>query len=285
MMKIGLHLSMLCKTWKDDVSPYLEVLKDTGFDGVEISLYGASQEALHKSYKKANALGLDIFCGSGVDEAHDPSSEHEEVRQQALVYLKQCIDATKQAQGKELHGVLYAPWQAFSTLNQKQRWDNSAQILCSAADYAKEHGIMLMIEVINRFESDFMNTLKQGSEFIHLVNHENVKLLVDTFHMNIEEDNIIDALTQYIDVIGSIHVCENHRGIPGSGHFHWKEFLHCLKTIGYNGYLIMETFSESGSEVAKGMSIYRDITNQEPILDAMKGYQFLKACLEEEERS
>lgn len=280
MMKIGLHLSMLCKTWKDDVSPYLEALRDAGFDGVEISLYGASQDTLHRSFEKANALGFDIFCGSGVDEAHDPSSEDEQIREQALAYLKQCIDTTCLAHGKELHGVLYAPWQSFSDLNREQRWKHSATVLREAAEYAKEHNIMLMVEVINRFESDFMNTLKQGSEFIQLVDHENVRLLVDTFHMNIEEDNIVDALTKYIDVIGSIHVCENHRGIPGSGQIHWQEFLHCLKTIGYDGYLIMETFSECGSEVAKGMSIYRELSKQEPILDAIKGYRYLKAYLE-----
>lgn len=79
-MKIGLHLSMLCKNWTDDTSVYLEELKKEGFQGVEISLYGTTPDRLTKVFSKANSLGLNIFCGTGVDGEHDPSSEEPNIR-------------------------------------------------------------------------------------------------------------------------------------------------------------------------------------------------------------
>ena len=91
-MKIGLHLSMLCKNWTDDTSVYLEELKKEGLQGVEISLYGTTPDRLTKVFSKANALDLDIFCGTGVDGEHDPSSEDPNIRKNALQYLKDCME-------------------------------------------------------------------------------------------------------------------------------------------------------------------------------------------------
>ena len=115
-MKIGLHLSMLCKNWTDDTSVYLEELKKEGFQGVEISLYGTTPDRLTKVFSKANSLGLNIFCGTGVDGEHDPSSEEPNIRKNALQYLKNCIDIAAQGNACAINGVLYAPWQAFSDI-------------------------------------------------------------------------------------------------------------------------------------------------------------------------
>ncbi len=132
-MKIGLHLSMLCKNWTDDTSVYLEELKKEGLQGVEISLYGTTPDRLTKVFSKANALGLDIFCGTGVDGEHDPSSEDPNIRKNALQYLKDCIDVAARGNARAINGVLYAPWQAFSDLPKEKRWENSAQVLREAA--------------------------------------------------------------------------------------------------------------------------------------------------------
>lgn len=275
-MKIGLHLSMLCKNWTDDTSVYLEELKKEGLQGVEISLYGTTPDRLTKVFSKANALGLDIFCGTGVDGEHDPSSEDLNIRKNALQYLKDCIDVAARGNARAINGVLYAPWQAFSDLPKEKRWENSAQVLREAAEYGKEKRVDLHVEIINRFESDFMNTLEEGAAFLEKVNHAHVKLLVDTFHMNIEEDNMFASIKKYISKIGCIHISENHRGIPGTGHIDWKQLMATLEDVGYDGYLEMETFTETGTEVAKGMGIWRQIGKETPLEEAKKGIRFLK---------
>lgn len=252
-MKIGLHLSMLCKNWTDDTSVYLEELKREGFQGVEISLYGTTPDRLTKVFSKANSLGLNIFCGTGVDGEHDPSSEEPNIRKNA-----------------------------FSDIPKEKRWENSAQVLREAAEYGAEKGIDLHVEVINRFESDFMNTLEEGAAFLEKVNHAHVKLLVDTFHMNIEEDNMFTSIKKYISKIGCIHICENHRGVPGTGHIDWKQLIETLEEVGYDGFLEMETFTEKGTEVARGMGIWRQIGKETPLEEAKKGIHFLKKTMKQE---
>ena len=281
-MKIGLHLSMLCKNWTDDTSVYLEELKKEGFQGVEISLYGTTPDRLTKVFSKANSLGVNIFCGTGVDGEHDPSSEEPNIRKNALQYLKNCIDIAAQGNACAINGVLYAPWQAFSDIPKEKRWENSAQVLREAAEYGAEKGIDLHVEVINRFESDFMKTLEEGAAFLEKVNHAHVKLLVDTFHMNIEEDNMFTSIKKYISKIGCIHICENHRGVPGTGHIDWKQLIETLEEVGYDGFLEMETFTEKGTEVARGMGIWRQIGKETPLEEAKKGIHFLKKTMKQE---
>ena len=118
-MKIGLHLSMLCKNWTDDTSVYLEELKKEGFQGVEISLYGTTPDRLTKVFSKANSLGLNIFCGTGVDGEHDPSSEEPNIRKNALQYLKNCIDIAAQGMPVQLMEFYMHPGRHFQIFQKK----------------------------------------------------------------------------------------------------------------------------------------------------------------------
>lgn len=276
-MKLAVHMSMFCKEWTDNIIPALEKVKKIGFDGVEISLYGASDEELFNSFNRAKELGLEIICGTGVGPDTDPSSSDENIRRQALEYLKKSIDKASKAGALYINGVLYAPWQGFSNEKREKRWENSTQVLREAGKYAKEKGIGLNVEVLNRFETDFMNKVEEGVEFIKKINLDNVKLLVDTFHMNIEENNICESVEKYIDYIGCIHVTENHRGVPGTGHIDWKNLIEVLKRKNYNGYLDMETFVESGTQVGKALFIWSGEKN--PYEEAEKGFVFLKNLL------
>ncbi len=272
---------MLCRTWTDDIGQYFEQLKEYGFEVLEISLYGNSLEKLQAIFDRANELGFDIVCGTGVSPDTDPSSSDESIREAAIQYLKTCIDTASAGHAKMINGVLASPWQAFSKEDLEIRWRNSAKTLQVVAAYAKEKGIQLNLEVINRFESDFMNTLAQGKQFLELVNCDNVKLLVDTFHMNIEESNMLDAIRENIEVIGCIHICENHRGVPGTGHIDFAGLVKLLKELNYQGNLDMETFVESGTEVGDALFIWRETRMEKtPIDEAIKGIKYMKKIME-----
>ncbi len=280
-IKLAVHMSMFCKTWVDDIKPHLKKVKEMGFDGVEISLFGSSQEQVKESIKFAKKIGLDVICGTGVSEKTDPSSEDKEIRKQALEYLKRCIDEVAQGGGLFLNGVLYAPWQGFSKVPRETRWKNAAEVLKEAGIYAKEKKIRLHLEVINRFESDFFNTIEEAVAFLKLIDLDNVKLLVDTFHMNIEEDDMYHSLGKYLPYIGCIHICENHRGVPGTGKIDWESIQSILKNKKYEGYLDMETFVESGTEVGSAMYIWNG-KNKNSYKEAKKGLQYMKSIMEDE---
>lgn len=277
-MKLAVHMSMFCKSWTDDITIPLKKVREMGFDGVEISLYGNTDEALKKAFSAAKELGLEIICGTGVTPETDPSSADPAVRQRATAYLKECIDRVAEAGGLFLNGVLYAPWQGYSDRPRDERWQNAAQVLRQAGLYAGEKGVGLNIEVINRFETDFFNRVEEAVEFLKLVDAPAVKLLVDTFHMNIEEDDICRTLEDFLPWIGCIHVSENHRGVPGTGHIDWSSILDVLRRGGYEGYLDMETFVESGHEVGKAMFIWNG-RERDPFQEAERGVNHLRSIL------
>lgn len=280
-MKLAVHMSMFCKTWTDDITEPLQRVKKMGFDGVEISLFGNTEENLKKAFAEAKKLGLEVICGTGVTTETDPSSADASVRAKAAQYLKDCVDKVESAGGLYLNGVLYAPWQGFSDEDRQQRWSHASSVLKEVGIYARQKHIGLNIEVINRFESDFFNRVEEAVEFLKMVGEDNVKLLVDTFHMNIEEDDICTTLENFMPYIGCIHVCENHRGVPGTGHIDWKQMISVLKKKGYEGYLDMETFVEGGHEVGKAMSIWNG-NDRDSYEEAEKGIRYLRSVIGEE---
>ncbi|WP_058486541.1 dihydroxyacetone kinase subunit DhaL [Defluviitalea phaphyphila] len=277
-MKVAVHMSMFCKNWTDDILPHIKKVEEIGFDGVEISLFGSTEEKIQKALKLANDLGLDVICGTGVTEDTDPSSEDENIRKNATDYLKKCVDLVADGGGLYLNGVLYAPWQKFSDTPREIRWKNASKVLKEVGMYAKEKNIGLNIEVINRFETDFFNRIEEAVEFLKMINLDNVKLLVDTFHMNIEEDDIYKALEKNISYIGCIHICENHRGVPGTGHIDWKKIIDILKKNNYRGYLDMESFVESGTEVGNSLFIWNG-KNRDPYEEAEKGLKHIRSII------
>ncbi len=278
-MKVAVHMSMLCKTWVDDVSQYFPKLKKAGFDGVEISLYGAEKEQLKKVFAAAKNEGLEIICGTGIGPDTDISSPDEKVRQCGIDYLRSAVELASEAEAKCLNGVIYAPWQAFGAGQKRQdRWQRSAKCLQVVADDANAENLTLNCEVLNRFESDFINTLDEGSAFLSMVDRKNVKLLADVFHMNIEENNIPKALIENINNVGCIHVCENHRGVPGTGQIDWDIIIATLKQVEYKGYLDMECFVETGTQVGDALFMWRNL-GASPIEEAVKGVEFLKKMI------
>ena len=274
-MKIGVHMSMFCRKWEDEVTPYLEPLKAAGYDGVEISLYGANKEVLKKVGKVLKELELEVNCGVGITPETDISSKVPAVRENGILFLKECIDKTAEMGSKCLNGVLCSPWREFSHGNtRRERWKRSAGSMNIIGEYAGQYGIDLNVEVLNRFESDFINTLDEGTSFLKMVDAPNVRLLADTFHMNIEEDDIVSAVERNINNIGYIHCCENHRGVPGTGHILWNRFFRVLRNNDYDGWLTLESFVLSQNEVGNTLSIWRDM-GEDPLVEAVKGFNYL----------
>lgn len=278
-MKVAVHMSMFCKKWTDDIRPMLPKVKELGFDGVEVSLYGAEKSILYDVFSLCHDLGLDLMCGTGITLDTDISSSSETVRKQGIEYLRESVEIAYEGGAKALNGVLYAPWKAFGEGDRYSRWERSSLAIRDVVD-ATDGKLNLNLEVLNRFETDFMNTLEEGVSFLSLVDRPIVRLLADTFHMNIEESNSIEALDTWFPYLGYVHVCANHRGVPGTGHIPFKDILKVLSKKGYDGYLTIESIARSGSEVANGMSVWRDLGKDE-LIQAQKGLKFLRDSIEE----
>lgn len=279
MIKTAVHMSMLCETWKDDISIYFESIAKSGFNGVEISLYGTKKENLRNVVKSAKSFGLECFFGTGISSETDISNKDKSIRKKGINYLKDCVEFGESCGARFLNGVIYAPWQEFSLEPRLERWKRSAESLNEVADYILSD-FQLHPEVINRYETNFMNTLYEGSQFIELCNNNKIKMLADLYHMNIEENNIIKAAEDNLNNIGCFHVSENHRGVPGSGHLPFKELIKMLKKNNYDGYLDIESSVITGNEVGNAFFIWHNQA-ENALEEAVNGGNYLRKLIGE----
>ncbi len=146
------------------------------------------------------------------------------------------------------------------------------------AQYAETKQVKLALEPLNRFETDMINVVAQGLEFIQQTGMENVGFHLDTFHMHLEEKNSGDAIRLANRKIFHFHACENDRGVPGTGQVHWDEVAQGLKDVEYDGPIVIESFTSQVKEIARAVCIWREIApSQDAIAD--QGLKFLKKLL------
>lgn len=275
MLPIGIHLSYWQVSWSDDLEPLILKAKMAGFDIAEFPLLnplGLDYERLR------NALVAEDMLASGctgLGPTADISSPDPGVRQAGLDHLQTCFEGAEKLGSPILGGVTYAAWGVFPDQDFRQRRDICIQSLRIAGEMAADHGVTLCLEVLNRFEGYIINTVEQGIQLLNEVGHPNIKLHLDTFHMNIEEDNIFEAIINAGNYLGHFHCVENNRKIPGEGHIPWLEVQKALQTINYQGYLVTEAFVNPAGEIGRGLSIWRPLADD---LDraACRAAEFLK---------
>jgi D-psicose/D-tagatose/L-ribulose 3-epimerase len=141
----------------------------------------------------------------------------------------------------------------------QRQWHLAVTNLREAAKYAADLGVKLAIEPINRFETDLVNTVDQGLELVQEIGADNVGLLLDTFHMNIEEKDIPAAILRAAGHIVEVHACANDRGTPGEDHLPWPKIAAALAQTHYDGPLVIEAFTPDIREIAKAVSTWRPL--------------------------
>jgi len=128
-------------------------------------------------------------------------------------------------------------------------------------DEADRLGITIALEVLNRFETLLVTDAAEGVKFCKDVNRKSVKVLLDTFHMNIEEDDIPAAIRATGDWLAHLHVGEGNRKLPGMGHLDWKAIGAALRDINFDGMVVMEPFMKMGGSVGSDIKVWRDLSN------------------------
>ena len=280
-MKYGIHLSTYTKKWSEDVFQYVPVSKNLGYDGVEFPLMDPSSFNTAKAKQLLKENELACTCGTGLNPGRDISSLEIDCRNKGIEHLKQCINICHELESDCLGGVLYAPWgQCLSREIAQKNIRNSRENRHKLGEYAKEKGVVLALEMINRYESYFLNTVEDGNGYLKLINHSNVKLHFDTFHANIEEKNMKQALIKGGNNIYHVHVCENDRGIPGNGQVDWKSVKEGLSSISYNRWITLENFVTPNCEVGNDTFIWRNI-EADGMTVAIEGIKFMKELLED----
>ena len=196
-------------------------------------------------------------------------------------YVRHCIEAAQAVGATNVVGPLYSAvgrtWQ--STDDERKRdTDLLVKQLKELSSHAGDHGVVLCVEPLNRFETSFMNLAEQAIEVVDRVGHSACGILLDTFHMNIEERSIGAAIKAAGPRLKHFHSCENDRGAPGSGHVPWNEVRDALKAVNYDGPVVIESFTSKVKTIARAAAIWRSFAKTQDAL-AEDGLKFLKQLL------
>ncbi|NCB00958.1 MAG: sugar phosphate isomerase/epimerase [Spirochaetia bacterium] len=274
MRKVGIYYAFWTHEWDVDFAPFIKKVKKLGFDQLELNcgtLVDMSKEQQQALKQMADDEGLILSYGIGLKKEYDVSSLDESVRQKGLSFMKKAIDAVGLMGGGMIGGTIHGYWPASmpSGLDSKQPiWDQSVKSLQELAPYAKERNVWLNVEVLNRFEQFIVNDSVEALKFIKEVNHPHCNILLDTFHMNIEEDSFGDAIRRIGPYLKAFHLGETNRKLPGTGRMPWKEIKQALDDINFDGPMVMEPFIMKGGQVGRDIGVWRDIV-EDPDLDAL----------------
>jgi D-psicose/D-tagatose/L-ribulose 3-epimerase len=251
-------------------------IREWGFDGVELFLSPHEPRdipALRKTLEK-NQLEC-TTCSVLPRECHLVSPQPA-VRAKGVEFLKACVDRTAELGARLVCGPMYAGLGVMTGRRRTpEEWKWAVEGLQVVARHAQKRQVMVCLEPLNRFETYFLNTLEDAARLIRDIGEPNVKILFDSFHANIEERHPAEALRSVAAELGHVHVSENDRGIPGTGHIDWRGVLKALKVIGYNGWMTIESFAQPEPELAAAAAIWRDIAPSGDEL-AQQGLRFIR---------
>jgi len=281
MIKYGINTFLWASPFTTKDLPLLDKAKAMGFDLVEIPIEGEQDTDYTKAAEAYKRTGLECSVCAIMGATRDPAHEDESIQRNGVSYLKHCIDAVAQMGGKKIGGPIYAAvgrtWQA-SDEQRKRELERCAKNLKQVAKYAEDKGVVLGMEPLNRFETSFINITEQAVELVKMVDSPAIKIMLDTFHMNIEEKSFSKAIEIAGPYLMHVHANENDRGIPGSGHVPWNEVATALKKIHYDGAMVIESFSTEVKEIARAAAVWRPLAPTTDSL-AVDGMAFLKKLM------
>ncbi|MGQ7848452.1 sugar phosphate isomerase/epimerase family protein [Granulosicoccus sp. 3-233] len=260
-MKLGINL--LCTSGFID-TPHVEVFelaKSAGFDGVEIPVMSGTPEHYARLSRFLDQLGLERTSTMIIpDPDRDPGSADPAIRQRGIDHLNWAIDCNEALGSTSIGGPFHAPIGHFPgrgpTEDELQR---CAEVHHDMAQRAFSLGIQLSLEPLNRFETHFLNTMEQAVAYAERVDHPNFKIMYDTFHAHIEEQDPLAAAHAIRDHLGVLHVSENDRGIPGRGQVDFASLFRTLKQDGFDNWIVVEAFGNALPELSAATRVWRPL--------------------------
>ncbi|MEI7854040.1 MAG: sugar phosphate isomerase/epimerase [Planctomycetota bacterium] len=275
-MKVGMNLLLWTAFVTEEHFPILEKIKKTGYDGVEIPLFDGDAEHYKKIKKELDNLGLGCTAVTVVNAETNPISPDASIRKAGLERIKWALDMTSVMGGDLLAGPYHSALGVFSgqppTADERKR---AVEVLTQAADHAQKVKVKIAIEYLNRFECYFLTNALDAKNLVREINHPYFGTMYDTFHANIEEKNISQAIASMEDTYVHVHISENDRGTPGSGHVHWDETFKALRKAKYDGWLTIEAFGRALPDLAAATKIWRDMfPSPEDVYG--NGFKFIK---------
>ncbi len=276
MIKFGVHLFLWADRFDVSALPLIKKVKQMGFDGVEIPLNYIDSINIEQTKKELKKNDMEFTASPVLGLDKDVTSSDETVRKKGISYLKRCVEVVSELGGDSMNGVIYTAWGKITGKSRTEdEWRYSVESLREVCRYAQEFNVALGLEPVNRFETYFLNTASDAVKLAKEVREPNVKVHLDTFHMNIEEKDFYNPIIQAGKLLNHFHCCENDRSIAGTGHVDWDKVFEALAEISYDKWLVLESFTQDMEKLAASTAIWRKLA---PSADALasEGLAFIK---------
>ena len=266
MNKIGIYYAYWTHNWDADFHPFIDKVADLGFDILEVNSGTiARMTSVERKGLKSHAEDRNVtlsYC-IGLPQEYDIASEDKSVRENGINFLRKMAEAIGEMGGGNLGGIIYSYWPGSmpgGETDKRPYVERSVASMKEAVKAAEDNHVFFNMEVVNRFEQFILNTCGEAIAYVEAVGSPNAKVMLDTFHMNIEEDFFGEAILKAGDRLGHFHIGENNRMPPGYGRIPWTEIGAALRKINYQGYVVMEPFLMPGGEVGRDIKVFRNLS-------------------------
>lgn len=235
----------------------LEKVKKWGYDGVELMVREPADLDWNLIAENVRKNGLEIsqivtgelFGADGLCLVTSDKKQHSEAEDR----MRRVIDMAAYLDTMVNVGRVRGRLDLIN--DSKDKWETAVELLSPVMEYAQSRGVRIAMEPVNRYETDFINTVEQGLSLIEVMGFDNVGLMLDVFHMNIEERSIEDSLRSAKDKLWHVHIADTNRLYPGSGHLNFKSIFKTLDNMGYSAYLSAEIFPKPDPDTAAEKTI------------------------------
>jgi D-psicose/D-tagatose/L-ribulose 3-epimerase len=276
-MKIGVNTLIWSVAYDESVRSQLPLIAEAGFDGIEVPLLRTGDFPASQIRKDVASQGLDCTICAVLVKGLSLISDDAAVRANSRRHVEDAIKCAADTGAKLIAGPLYCPVGYLPGRRRTQdEWNRALDAYQAFTPTLEANDMTLAIEPLNRFETFFLNTACDAARMCDQIGDPRIGILFDTFHANIEEKDIAAGLQVGGRHLKHVHISENDRGTPGSGHVAWDRVFQALRELDYNGWLTIESFAFAIPEISAAASIWRDI-ERTPGQIAYEGVKFLKA--------
>jgi len=276
-MKFGMNLLLWSGDVNDEMKPVLAALKNMGFDGVELPVFDLDVDKWAKWGKFLDDLELERTAVTVRGEDDNPISPDAAVRAKAVENNKLTLDCCQAVGAQTLVGPYHSALGVFSGQGPTaDEWKHGVESMRAVAEHAEKVGVMLGLEYLNRFETYLLTCAADTVRFVQDVSHPNCRMMYDTFHANIEEKSVAQAIRDAAPYTVHVHISENDRSTPGAGSVDWATNFDTLHEVGYDGWMMIEAFGLALPELASATKIWRRMYETEEKL-AQDGLAFMQA--------
>lgn len=261
-MQIGAHaLVFTGKFDEDGIRLAVESAARAGFDLLEIPLMDPAGFDRELAGRLLADNGLAATASLGLSDATDLTSADPAVVDAGERMLTDCLEIVAALGGTHLCGVIYSAMKKYMAPVTAAGRASSAAALRRLAGRASDLGVALALEVVNRYETNVMNTGRQALAFLDEIGSDKVAVHLDTYHMNIEEPDLLSPVLDVADRLGYVHIGESHRGYLGSGTVDFGSFFRGLARVGYDGPVVFESFSSAvvNADLSRMLGIWRNL--------------------------